>query len=162
MNASREYQQTEVAATLGFPSEWWWRKWVRKRFLHLGSGTDATQGPQSSRLWSQNSLCTWTWWNHHSLLMASLPLPWPPCALVELISISCVVLTSLLLECWSLWALFSGTFPSYKIPPSERPLSPVFQKPLLDNQLPCIIVNQNWSKCLHQSILHSHIQKENS
>ena len=92
--------------------------------------------------------------------MASLPLPWPPHALVELwlFYIPCVVLTSsiALSVGFSELSLFSDTFPSYEIPPSERPLSSVFQKPLMADQLPCIVANQNWSKCLYQTIIFTY------
>lgn len=50
--------------------------------------------------------CTWVWWNYQTLLMASLPLPWPPPALVEFwhFFVPCVVLM-----CFSIsWSTFSG------------------------------------------------------
>lgn len=50
--------------------------------------------------------CTWTWWNYQTLLMASLPLPWPPLALVGFwhFFVPCVVLM-----CFSIsWSIFSG------------------------------------------------------
>lgn len=45
MDDSREQQQTEITATVGLPSEWPWRNWVRKQFLDMKSGMHATQSP---------------------------------------------------------------------------------------------------------------------
>lgn len=87
----------------------WWRNWSGNSVWVL-KGEWVPHRPHnlqgcSLRLQARGP-CTWVWWNYQTLLMASLPLPWPPPALVEFwhFFVSYVVLMCFFIS----WSTFSG------------------------------------------------------